>query len=89
MSEILVLRSLKVIVVILGTILVYLSYKGYARSKEREFLFLAVGFSLITIGSVAAGVLFEFLGFGLLTVNVIESLMVVLGFLSLIYSIYR
>jgi len=83
-----VLRFLKLIIVLLGTILVYLALKGYRRNRGREMIFLAIGFALITAGSVAAGILFEFLGFQLIDVEIVESAMIILGFASLIYSIF-
>jgi len=88
MQDIYVLRFLKLIIVLLGTILVYLALKGYRRNRGREMIFLAVGFALLTAGSVAAGILFEFLGFQLIDVEIVESAMIILGFASLIYSIF-
>ncbi|MGA3404669.1 MAG: hypothetical protein ABSD49_02925 [Candidatus Bathyarchaeia archaeon] len=88
MQDIYVLRFLKLIIVLLGTILVYLALKGYRRNRGREMIFLAIGFALITAGSVAAGILFEFLGFQLIDVEIVESAMIILGFASLIYSIF-
>lgn len=88
MQDIYLLRIFKLIIVLLGTVLVYLGIKGYRRTRSKDLVFLAVGFSLITAGSVAAGVLFEFLGFQLVDVEIVESAMVILGFASLIYSIY-
>ena len=88
MQDIYVLRFLKLIIVLLGTILVYLALKGYRRNRGREMIFLAIGFALITAGSVAAGIMFEFLGFQLIDVEIVESAMIILGFASLIYSIF-
>ena len=50
--------------------------------------FLAIGFSIITAGSVIAGLSFEFLGFSLRQVNIVESSMILIGFIMLLYSIY-
>ncbi len=88
MPDIYVLRALKLIIVLLGSILVYLGIKGYRKNRGKDMVFLTVGFALITAGSVAAGVLFEFLGFQLVDVEIVESAMIILGFASLIYSIY-
>lgn len=88
MQEIYILRSFKLVIVLLGTVLIYLGLKGYRRNKSQEMIFLTLGFAPITAGSVAAGVLFEFLGFQLVDVEIVESAMVILGFASLIYSIY-
>lgn len=88
MLDISVLRALKLLIVLLGTVLVYLGIKGYRRNRSKDMIFLSLGFALITAGSVAAGILFEFLGFQLIDVSIIESVMVIVGFSSLIYSIY-
>ena len=87
-QDIYVLRFLKLVIVLLGTLLVYLGIKGYRRTRSRAMIFLALGFGLITAGSVAAGILFEFLGFQLIDVDIVESVMVIIGFGSLIYSIF-
>jgi uncharacterized membrane protein len=86
--DITVLRALKLVIVVLGTVLVYLGIKGYRRNRGKDMIFLSLGFALITAGSVAAGILFEFLGFQLTDVSIVESIMVIAGFASLIYSIY-
>lgn len=88
MQDIWILRFLKLVIVLLGMVLVYLGAKGYRRDRRKEMIFLTLGFALITAGSVAAGVLFEFLGFRLVDVDIVESAMVIIGFASLIYSIY-
>ncbi len=88
MQDIIFLRVLKLIIVLLGTILVYLGFKGYRRTKSKDMIFLSLGFALITAGSVAAGILFEFLGFELVDVSIVEAVMVIVGFGSLIYSVY-
>ncbi len=82
------LRIIKVTIVILGVLIVYLSGKAFLRNGSRSMLFLAIGFVLITIGSVLAGVLFEFLGYTLLEVVTIEASVMLAGFVSIIYSIY-
>ena len=72
----------------MGTVLVYLGYKGYKRTESKAMIFMSLGFALITAGSVAAGILFEFLGFQLVDVSIVEAVMVIIGFLSLVYSVY-
>jgi len=88
MEDVIILRIVKLIIVLLGTVLIYLGVKSYRRSRSKDTIFLTLGFGLITAGSVAAGILFEFLGFQLVDVEIIESIMVVIGFMALIYSIY-
>ncbi len=88
MQDIIFLRFLKLVIVLLGTVLVYLGLKGYRRTRSKDMIFLSIGFALITAGSVAAGILFEFLGFELVDVSIVEAVMVIVGFGSLIYSVY-
>ena len=88
MQDIIFLRFLKLIIVLLGTVLVYLGFKGYRRTRSKDMVFLSIGFGLITAGSVAAGILFEFLGFELVDVSIVEAVMVIVGFGSLMYSVY-
>jgi len=88
LQDIFVLRLLKLIIVLLGTVLVCLAIKGYRKTRRKDMIFLALGFALITAGSVAAGILFEFIGFQLVDVDIVESVMVILGFACLVYSIF-
>jgi uncharacterized membrane protein len=88
LQDIFVLRFLKLIIVLLGTVLVYLAIKGYRKTRRKDMIFLALGFALITAGSVAAGILFEFIGFQLVDVDIVEAVMVILGFACLVYSIF-
>jgi len=86
--ELLLLRALKSLIGVLGLLLAYLSIKAYRKSKSKNMLFLSIGFGIITVGSILAGLSFEFLGFSLLQVNIVESLMILVGFIMVLYSIY-
>jgi len=86
--ELLLLRALKSLIGILGLLLAYLSLKAYRKSKSNNMLFLSIGFGIITVGSILAGLSFEFLGFSLLQVNIVESFMILIGFIMIMYSIY-
>ncbi len=84
----LVLRTVKILLVLMGAVVVWLSGRAWRRNKSGAMFFLAIGFGLITAGSVAAGVLFEFLGYDIYAVSVTEGVVQVLGFGMIIYSIY-
>ena len=86
--ELLLLRALKSLIGVLGLLLAYLSIKAYRKSKSKNMLFLSIGFGIITVGSILAGLSFEFLGFTLLQVNIVESLMILVGFIMVLYSVY-
>ncbi len=84
----LVLRIVKILLVLMGAVVVWLSGKAWRRNKSSAMFFLALGFALITAGAVAAGVLFEFLGYGLQEVSITEGIVQLVGFGLIIYSIY-
>ena len=84
----LVLRTAKILLVLMGSVVVWLSTKAWRRNQSSAMLFLALGFGLITAGSVAAGVLFELLNYDIYAVSATEALVQLLGFGIIIYSIY-
>ncbi len=78
----------KVIALALGTFVVYLAYKGYRRNSSKPLLYVALGFVLITIGTVIEGILYVIAGSDLLFATGTGTTVTVIGFLSIIYSIY-
>ena len=88
LDPLVVLRIVKIVLVLMGAVVVWLSGQAWRRNKSSAMLFLSIGFALITAGSVAAGVLFEFLRYGLLEVSIAEGIVQLLGFGMIIYSIY-
>jgi len=78
----------KVLALVLGTFIVYLAYRGYKRNRSRPLFYVAVGFALITAGTMAEGVLYVVIGSELLTAIAAGTAVTVLGFLAIIYSIY-
>jgi len=78
----------KVVALLLGTFIVYLAYKGYRRNRSRPLLCVAVGFALITAGTIVEGVLFVMFGSALLAAIAAGTAVTVLGFIMVLYSIY-
>ena len=78
----------KVVALILGAFIVYLAYKGYKRNSSKPLLYVALGFALITAGTIAEGILYVMLGSELLSAIATGTAVTVLGFVVIIYSIY-
>jgi hypothetical protein len=78
----------KIVALILGAFIVYLAYKGFRRNRSQPMLYVAVGFALITAGTMAEGLLYVIVGSELLTAIATGTVITVLGFLAIIYSIY-
>lgn len=78
----------KVAALILGAFIVYLAYRGYRRNRSRPLLYVAIGFALITGGTIAEGLLYVILGSALLAAIAAGTVVTVLGFVAILYSIY-
>ena len=78
----------KVVALILGAFIVYLAYKGYQRNSSKPLLYVALGFALITAGTIIEGILYVMVGSELLSAIATGTTVMVLGFAVIIYSIY-
>lgn len=78
----------KVVALVLGAFIVYLAYRGYRRNRSRPLLYVALGFALITTGTIAEGLLYVILGSALLAAIAAGTAVTVLGFIAILYSIY-
>jgi len=78
----------KIVALVLGAFIVYLAYRGFTRNRSKPLLYVAVGFALITAGTIAEGILYVILGSQLLTAITAGTAITVLGFAAIIYSIY-
>jgi hypothetical protein len=83
----------KVIALVLGAFIVYLAYMGYRRNASKPLLYAGVGFALITAGTITEGVLYVLMGqissvTDLLTATATGTVVTILGFAAIIYSIY-
>jgi hypothetical protein len=49
--------AMKTVTLILGGLITYLSYKAYRRTGAEPLRYLSVGFGIVTLGSLLAGVI--------------------------------
>ena len=69
-------------------VIIYFATKSYRKTKSGAMLFLAFGFLFVTVGAIAAGLLFEFLLPGNLeSADVVSAACEVIGFTLIVYSI--
>jgi len=78
----------KIAALVVGAFIVYLAYRGYIRNRSRPLLYVAVGFAMITAGTVVEGLLYVMFGADLLAATATGTIVTVGGFLAIIYSIY-
>lgn len=77
----------KTLVVVMGGVVTYFAYKAFQRTHSRSLGLLAVGFALVTLGSVLAGFAFEILDVWLGLGVLVEGLFVLAGFSLIAYSL--
>lgn len=78
----------KTVTLLLGGIITYLAFKAYRRTGMDGLKFLSLGFGIVTLGALIAGVVDQVLAVnGHLAVS-IESALTMIGFLIITYSLY-
>ncbi|MGD0421852.1 MAG: hypothetical protein ABSA92_00180 [Candidatus Bathyarchaeia archaeon] len=83
-----VVTVIKLVALVLGAFIVYLAYKGYKRNISKPLLYVALGFALITAATVVEGILYVIIGSDLLVALFISTIITVVGFVAIIYSVY-
>ncbi len=82
------LAVVKTLVLLVGSGITFFAYKAYRRTRQQALKLLAVGFGLVTLGFVLAGVMYELLSIPLYQGILLESLLMLAGFLVIAYSLY-
>ena len=83
-----VVVGLKTITLILGALITYFAYKAYSRTEARALGALAVGFGVVTVGALLAGIADQAFGADSLDALVVESALTMVGFAVILYSLY-
>ncbi|MFB6184774.1 MAG: hypothetical protein ABEI96_09495 [Haloarculaceae archaeon] len=80
--------ALKTISLVLGGLITYFSYKAYRRTNSQPLWFLSIGFAIVTIGALLAGVVDRLLPYAPTSALLIESSTTTIGFAVIVYSLY-
>lgn len=78
----------KTITLILGGVITYLAFKAYRRTRLDGLQYLAVGFAIVTLGSLVAGIVDQVLRINGHMALTLESALTAVGFLVITYSLY-
>ncbi|MFC6757512.1 MULTISPECIES: DUF7521 family protein [Haloarcula] len=78
----------KLITVGLGLSIAYQAYRGYSVHGSDPLLYVAVGFLFISIGAVIEGVLFDLVGLSIYMAGTIQTGIVAVGMLIVLYSLH-
>lgn len=80
--------AFKTMTLIMGGLITYFAYRAYRRTESRALGALAVGFGVVTLGVLAAGIADQFLAYDPLDALLIESALTLVGFAVILYSLY-
>lgn len=78
----------KLVTVGLGLLITYQAYRGYRTYGTGPMLYVAIGFLFISIGSVIEGILFDVVGLSIFLAGTIQTAIVAVGMLVILYSLY-
>lgn len=91
----LAIAAIKTLTVVFGALITYLAYSAYRRTDARELRALAVGFGVVTLGSVLGGAVdlggdaVSAVGPDAILLGVlVQSLLTLVGFAVITYSLY-
>lgn len=81
-----VTRIAEAVALLVGLVIIFLALKGYRKSNVTSLLLLALGFSLIVLGSLVEGLLFEVFAYPLPFTHAVRALISSMGFIVILYS---
>lgn len=79
----------QVLILVFGGVVVYYASRAYGRTRSQAMLLLALGFAFVTLGALAAGILYNFGTTGLGTVITIQAYAQAIGFFVIVYSLAK
>lgn len=81
------LDVLQALILVFGGIVVYYASRSFLKTKSQAMFLLGLGFAIVTIGAVAAGVLYNYYTRDLLTVETVQASFQAVGFLVIVLSL--
>ncbi|WP_276259017.1 DUF7521 family protein [Haloglomus litoreum] len=78
----------KAITMVLGLLIAGTAYRSYRRSGNGSMFYLAVGFTIISVGAVVEGILFDVIQFSIFWAGTVQTSIVAVGMLIILYSLY-
>ncbi|MDH5019790.1 DUF7521 family protein [Halobacterium rubrum] len=78
----------KLVTMGLGFLVAYQAFRGYREFGSEPMLYVAVGFVVISVGAVIEGVLFEVVGLSIFLAGTVQTAVVAVGMLVILYSLY-
>lgn len=78
----------KTVILLLGSGITYIAYRAYRRTGTPSLRVLSIGFGIITLGALLAGIAHQILSVSLELGILINSILVAIGLAIIMYSLY-
>lgn len=78
----------KTVILLLGSGVTYIAFKAYRRTGAPSMRVLGIGFGIVTLGALLAGIADQLLSVSLEAGVLINSVLVAIGFAIIMYSLY-
>ena len=89
MIDLLYLDVAQALILVFGGVVVYYAGRAYGKTKSQAMVLLSLGFAFVTLGALAAGVLYNFWTLDLGTVITVQAYSQAVGFFIIVYSFVR
>jgi len=76
-------------ILLFGGVVVYYAGRAFSKTRSQAMFLLAVGFAFVTLGALAAGVMYNLGSLDLGTVITIQAYSQAVGFFVIVYSLAR
>lgn len=83
------ISAVEILALVIALFLVLLAFRGYRKTQSRSLLAGAIGFGILGVASLVEGVFYDLLGFSLIEAQALRSTLTAIGFVILLYSIYK
>lgn len=80
--------TVKTVILLLGSGITFTAFKAYRRTGSESLRALCLGFGVITVGTLFAGFVNQFLAVSLKVGLLIDSILVAIGFAIIMYSLF-
>ncbi|WP_435145991.1 DUF7521 family protein [Halobaculum sp. P14] len=81
--------AVKTVILLLGSAVTLIAYRASRRTKSASLRLLSVGFGVITLGALLAGIANQLLSVSIQQGVLINSLLVAIGLSVILYSLYH
>lgn len=80
--------AVKACILVVGAGITVVAYRAYGETKEDSLRALSIGFGVVTLGALLAGLLHKLFGVSLLKGVLLNSVLTAIGFSIIGYSLY-